>query len=207
MAEMKKNGCYLVTGEDREKLKNHMWKPNAKGKIALTPDIIAKSAQVIADGAGISIPEGTDILLVEGMEPILGDKFHDEKISPVLTVYKAKDFKDAYRILVELTNLVGRGHSCGIHTYKHEYIEFLGEHMKSSRITVRQSMSAGNGGHPFNRMPSTATLGCGTWGGNSTTENVHWRHFINVTWVNEPVAPWTFTDEDMWGDFWKKYGK
>lgn len=107
MAEMKKNGCYLVTGEDREKLKNHMWKPNAKGKIALNPDIIAKSAQVIADGAGISIPEGTDILLVEGMEPILGDKFHDEKISPVLTVYKAKDFKDAYRILVELTNLVG----------------------------------------------------------------------------------------------------
>ena len=109
MAEMKKNGCYLVTGEDREKLKNHMWKPNAKGKIALNPDIIAKSAQVIADGAGISIPEGTDILLVEGMEPILGDKFHDEKISPVLTVYKAKDFKDAYRILVELTNLVVRG--------------------------------------------------------------------------------------------------
>ena len=141
------------------------------------------------------------------MEPIPDDKFHDEKISPVLTVYKAKDFKDAYRILVELTNLVGRGHSCGIHTYKREYIEYLGEHMKSSRITVRQSMSAGNGGHPFNRMPSTATLGCGTWGGNSTTENVHWRHFINVTWVNEPVAPWAFTDEEMWGDFWKKYGK
>lgn len=115
------------------------------------------------------------------MEPILGDKFHDEKISPVLTVYKAKDFKDAYRILVELTNLVGRGHSCGIHTYKHEYIEFLGEHMKSSRITVRQSMSAGNGGHPFNRMPSTATLGCGTWGrqqhhGKRPLAPLHQRH-------------------------------
>ena len=79
--------------------------------------------------------------------------------------------------------------------------------MKTSRVTVRQPMSAGNGGHPFNRMPSTATLGCGTGGGNITTENVHWRHFINVTWVNEPVAPWTFTDEDMWGDFWNKYGK
>lgn len=78
-----------------------------QGQDRAQPDIIAKSAQVIADGAGISIPEGTDILLVEGMEPILGDKFHDEKISPVLTVYKAKDFKDAYRILVELTNLVG----------------------------------------------------------------------------------------------------
>lgn len=207
MTEMQRNGCYLVTGEDREKLKNYMWQANAKGKVTLNPNIIAKSAKVIAAGAGISIPEGTDILLVEGQEPILGDKFHDEKISPVLAVYKAKDFKDAYRILVELTNLVGRGHSCGIHTSKQEYIEYLGNHMQSARITVRQPMSAGNGGHPMNRMPSTATLGCGTWGGNSTTENVHWRHFLNITWVNEPVAPWTFSDEDMWGDFWKKYGK
>ena len=90
MAEMKKNGCYLVTGEDREKLKNHMWKPNAKGKIALNPDIIAKSAQVIADGAGISIPEGTDILLVEGMEHPRRQVPRREDL-PVLTVYKAKD--------------------------------------------------------------------------------------------------------------------
>lgn len=207
MAEMLKHHCYLVRGEDREKLQQHMWKANAKGKIALNPAIIAKSAQVIADGAGISIPAGTEILLVEGSEPVLFDKFHDEKISPVLTVYKAKDFMDAYRILVELTNLVGRGHSCGIHTFKPEYIDFLGNNMRSSRITVRQSMSAGNGGHPFNRMPSTATLGCGTWGGNSTTENVHWRHFLNITWVNEPREPWTFTDTEMWGEFWNKYGK
>lgn len=207
MEEMVSNGCYLVTGEDREKLKNYMWQVNAKGKLALNQDIIAKSAAVIADGAGISIPDGTDILLVEGTEPIAEDKFHDEKISPVLTIYKAVDFQHAYRILVELTSLVGRGHSCGIHTYNQEYISWLGMNMKSSRVTVRQSMSAGNGGHPFNRMPSTATLGCGTWGGNITTENVHWRHFINVTWVNEPVAPWGFTDEEMWGEYWKKYGK
>ena len=201
------NHCHLVQGEDREKLKDHMWKVNAKGKLALNQDVIAHSAQAIADGAGISIPAGTDILLVEGTEPIIEDKFHDEKISPVLTLYRAKDFQDAYRILCELTSRVGRGHSCGIHTYKREYIEYLGNHMKTSRVTVRQPMSAGNGGHPMNRMPSTATLGCGTWGGNITTENVHWRQFINVTWVNEPVEPWSFSDEEMWGDFWKKYGK
>lgn len=207
MAEMKKNGCWLVEGEDREKLKNYMWQVNAKGKLALNQDVIAKSARVIAEAAGISIPDGTEILLVEGTQPIREDKFHDEKISPVLTVYKARDFMDAYRILTELTSLVGRGHSCGIHTFKREYIEYLGEHMKSSRVTVRQAMSAGNGGHPFNRMPSTATLGCGTWGGNVTTENVHWKHFMNVTWVNEPVEPWSFSDEEMWGEFWKKHGK
>ena len=207
MKEMLDGKSCLVTGDDREALKNHMWKVNAKGKLALNQDIIAKSAAAIAEGAGISIPEGTELILVEGVEPIKSDKFYDEKISPVLTVYKAKDFEHAYRILVELTTLVGRGHSCGIHTYKREYIEFLGANMKSSRITVRQPMSAGNGGHAINRMPSTATLGCGTWGGNITTENVHWRHFINVTWVNEPVEPKNFTDEDRWGDFWQKYGK
>ena len=78
VAELKKNHCHLVAGEDREKLKNHMWKLNARGKYALNPDIIAKSAAHIARGAGIAIPEGTDILLVEGTEPILDDRFHDE---------------------------------------------------------------------------------------------------------------------------------
>lgn len=204
---LEKNGCFLVQGEDREKLRDYMWKINKKGRLALNPDVIAKSARTIAMGAGISVPEGTDILLVEGREPILEDKFHDEKISPVLTIYRARDFQDAYRILVELTDAVGPGHSCGIHTGNRDYIDFLGQNMKSSRVTVNQPMSAGNGGHPYNRMPSTATLGCGTWGGNITTENVHWRHFINVTWVNEPVSPWDFSDEEMWGDFWNKYGK
>ena len=207
MRKMRDEHCHVVTGEDREKLMNHMWKPNAKGKLALNQDVIARSARSIAEGAGIELPEGTEIIIAEGREPILEDKFHDEKISPVLTVYKARDFMDAYRILAELTDHVGRGHSCGIHTRKREYIEYLGNHMKTSRVTVRQPMSAGNGGHPYNRMPSTATLGCGTWGGNITTENVHWRQFINVTWVNEPVEPWSFTDEEMWGEFWKKYGK
>ncbi len=207
MKEMQANDCFLVTGEDREKLKNTMWQVNAKGKLALNQDIIAKSVQHIAKLAGITVPDTAKIILVEGTQPIYEDKFYDEKISPVLTVYKAKDFQDAYRILVELTDKVGRGHSCGIHTFKKEYIEFLGNNMKTSRVTVRQPMSAGNGGHPANRMPSTATLGCGTWGGNSTTENVHWKHFINITWVNEPVDAWTFSDEDMWGEFWKKNGK
>lgn len=126
MEEMLAHGCHLVGGANRETLRNHMWKVNAKGKLALNPGVIAKSAQVIADGAGISIPDGTDILLVEGREPIAQDKFHDEKISPVLTIYKAADFQDAYRILTELTSRVGRGHSCGIHTWRRDYIDYLG---------------------------------------------------------------------------------
>ncbi|MBD5608142.1 MAG: aldehyde dehydrogenase family protein [Desulfovibrio sp.] len=205
--ELVKNKSYIVRGEDRDKLEKHMWKVNAKGKLALNPDIIAKSAAVIAEGAGINIPEGTEMLIVEGREPIKEDKFHDEKISPVLTVYKTKDFDDSYRLLTELTDIVGPGHSCGIHTKNRDYINFLGENMKSSRVTVNQPMSAGNGGHAYNRMPSTATLGCGTWGGNITTENIWMKHFLNITWVNEPVEPWSYTDEEIWGDFWQRHGK
>lgn len=207
LEELVKNKSYVVRGEDRDKLEKHMWKVNAKGKLALNPDIIAKSAADIAEGAGISIPEGTEMLIVEGREPIKEDKFHDEKISPVLTVYKTKDFDDSYRLLTELTDIVGPGHSCGIHTKNRDYINFLGENMKSSRVTVNQPMSAGNGGHAYNRMPSTATLGCGTWGGNITTENIWMKHFLNITWVNEPVEPWSYTDEEIWGDFWQRHGK
>ncbi len=207
MKEMLNNKCYIVEGEDREKLKNTIWQENDKGKLALNQGIIAKSANYIAEQAGINIPANTDIMLIEGILPVLSDKFFDEKICPVLTVYKAKDFNHAYEILSELTSKVGRGHSCGIHTFKQEYIEYLGNNMKTSRVTVRQPMAAGNGGHPANRMPSTATLGCGTWGKNATTENIHWKHFINITWVNVPVAPWVFSDEDMWQSYWDKYGK
>jgi sulfoacetaldehyde dehydrogenase len=56
-------------------------------------------------------------------------------------------------------------------------------------------------------MPSTTSLGCGTWAGNSTTENIHWKHFINVTWVSEPFDPVRPGDDDVWGAFWEKFGR
>jgi sulfoacetaldehyde dehydrogenase len=204
IAAFRKLRTHICTPDDAEKLKAHMWKMNAKGKLALNENVIAKSALVIAQGAGIAVPADTTMILVEGGAPAL-DQFAEEKISPVLAMYRAKDFAEAARTLRILTSRVGPGHSCGIHSFKREYIDYLGETMPTSRVTVRQPMAAANGGHPYNRMPSTATLGCGTWGGNVTTENIHYKHFLNITWVNEPVEPWSFTDASMWGDFWKKY--
>lgn len=196
---------HICTPAQAAALKSHMWQPGAKGGTSLNPDVIAKSAQVIAQGAGITVAPATAMILVESQEHPQFDQFAEEKISPVLAAYKAKNMDEAVEFLRILTSRVGPGHSCGIHTFKREYIDRLGNDMHTSRVTVRQPMAAANGGHPFNRMPSTATLGCGTWGGNITTENIHFKHFINITWVNEPVAPWSFTDEDMWGAFWKKY--
>jgi len=203
----KKIHTHVCTPEEAKKLRDYMWVPNKKGALGLNPDVIAKSALIIAENAGLSIPPDTTMIIVESQDPPVVDIWADEKISPVLVVYKAKDMDAAIQTLKILTSRVGPGHSCGIHTFKREYIERLGLEMHTSRITVRQPMAAANGGHPFNRMPSTATLGCGTWGGNITTENIHFKHFMNVTWVNEPVEPWSFSDEQMWGDFWKKYKK
>lgn len=198
---------YLVTGEERQKLEEWMWRPNKKGKIGLNPEIIARSAYKIATDAGLSVPEDTRILLVEGTMPLESDHFADEKLSPVLTIYRYNEFEEGVEILTRLTDNAGRGHSCGIHTYKREYIETLGERMHTSRIMVRQAQAPANGGNFFNGMPSTVTLGCGTWGGNITTENIYWKHFINVTWVSEPFEPKRPSDEEIWGEFWKKYEK
>lgn len=198
---------YLVTGDEREKLEAWMWRPTKTGAIALNPKIIAHSAPAIADGAGFTVSEDTRILLVEGSMPLEEDRFADEKLSPVLTLYRYSTFPEAVELLTRLTENAGTGHSCGIHSFKKDYIDELGRKMRTSRIMVRQAQAPANGGNFFNRMPSTVTLGCGTWGGNITTENIYWKHFINVTWVSEPVTPERPTDEDVWGEFWKRYDK
>ena len=207
LAAFRELRTHICTPKEAEKLKEHMWRRNQKGKLSLNDAVIAKSPLVIAEGAGLAVAPDTTMILVEGSDTPALDQFAEEKISPVLVMYRAGDFADATRILRILTSRVGPGHSCGIHTFNRDYIEYLGENMPTSRVTVRQPMAAANGGHPCNRMPSTATLGCGTWGGNVTTENVYYKHFLNITWLNEPVAPWSFSDEGMWGDFWKKYPK
>ncbi|MGI6226040.1 MAG: aldehyde dehydrogenase family protein [Peptococcales bacterium] len=207
LEELIKHNGYLLNREEKKKLGAWMWRLNKNGHIGLNPQVVARSAIKIARDAGFEIPDNTRILLVEGEMPVVSDNFAGEKISPVLTIWKCSDFAEGFKILTELTDLAGTGHSCGIHTFNQEYIKVLAEKMKTSRIMVRQPQAQGNGGNFFNGMPGTNTLGCGTWGGNITTENIHYRHFINVTWVSEPITPHKPTDEEMWGEFWVKFGK
>lgn len=197
--------CYFVKGDERTKLENHMWKINRKGYKGLNPGIVAQSAVKIAEDAGLTVPETTRVLLVEGAEDIESDFYSNEKLSPVLTVFKYDTFKNGYTKLVRLTDNNGTGHSCGIHTNKAEYVTHLGMNMKSSRIVVNQPQAAANGGAFFNGMPSTVSLGCGTWGGNVTTENISFKHFLNVTWVSELLEVNRPTDEDIFGNYFRKF--
>ena len=203
LAALIAEGGYLVSGAERQQLKDTMWKLNKKGALVINGEIVARSAKKIAELAGITVPENTVMLLVEGEMPLEDDLFAEEKLSPVLTLWRYGAFGEGVEILKRLTDNSGRGHSCGIHTFNRDYIDYLGEHMQTSRVIVRQPQAAANGGAFFNGMPSTVTLGCGTWGNNITTENITYKHFINVTWVSEPIAPHRPTDEEVFGAYLK----
>ncbi len=205
VSELVSLGSYLVKGDERDQLGQYMWPLNMKGYRSINPKIVAQSAKKIALDAGLNIPENTKVLLVEGSENIEEDFFSQEKLSPVLTIFKYTNFKEGYQILERLTDNYGTGHSCGIHTFNQEYISYLGMNMKSSRIMVNQPQAAANGGAFFNGMPSTVSLGCGTWGGNITTENINYKHFLNVTWLSEYLEPSKPTDDEIFGQYLKKH--
>jgi len=205
--ELRAQGSYICSSEERDVLEKVMWVPNKKGVVALNGAIVAASAPKIASMAGIEVPESTRALVVECADVHTDSRWRGEKISPVLTVWRYTNFDEALDIIKTLTNYAGKGHSSGIHTFNANYIEQLAFSQKTSRIMVRQPMAPGNGGNFYNGMPSTVSLGCGTWGGNSTSENIHWKHFINVTWVSEPFPPKRPKDEEVWGSFWKEFGK
>jgi len=207
IAALVKLGAYVVSDTERAALKNLMWKEDKAGHMVINPKIVCQSAVKIAAEIGITLADNIKMILVPGESGIEKDLFAREKLSPVLTVYRFDAFDEAVSILIRLTDNYGTGHSSGIHTFKKEYIERLGVTMRSSRILVRQPQAQGNGGAFFNGMPSTVTLGCGTWGGNITTENIHYKHFINVTWLSEPVERKRPTDDEMWGGFFEKYGR
>jgi len=204
---LKKEKAYLCKGSERETLQNWMWKAGKNGAVGLNPAIIAKSAFQIALDAGLKVPEETRVLLVEGTMPLENDPFAKEKLSPVLTLWRYKEFSEGYEILKRLTDNCGTGHSCGIFTSNREYVDFLGRKMKTSRIMVNQPQAPANGGNFFNGMPSTVTLGCGTWGGNITTENIYYKHFLNITWISDLLPVNKPEDETFFAEFWQKYGK
>ncbi len=138
----------------------------------LSGKIVAKSVKVIAGEAGIQVPDGTTFLMVLGEHIGAEDMFSAEKLSPVLTIWKYTDFSKAVQMVIDITAFSGYGHSCGIHSTNDAHILELATKAKVSRMMVNQPQSYGNSGDWVNGMAFTMTLGCGTWGGNITTENV-----------------------------------
>lgn len=191
-------GGYLCSAEEKSKLRKAMW-PEAR---RLNPAIVAQPARTLADLAGLTVPESTTFLMVPGYEPLADDPFASEKLSPVVTLWEYDQFAEAVDYVERLTRVCGYGHSCGIHSLNEDHIMELATKCHVSRMMVNQSQCYANSGNYDNGMPFSMTLGCGTWGGNITSDNIAWKHFLNTTWVSRPIPAVVPDEARIFGRWW-----
>ncbi len=128
--------------------------------------------------------------------------FSSEKLTTLLAVYKYQGFDQALAMMRAVYEVGGKGHSCGIYSFDPDHIHRLAMAAPVSRIMVRQPQSKANAGAFNNGMPMTSSLGCGTWGGNIISENVHLKHYLNTTWVSVPIKEDKPSDEELFGAFY-----
>ena len=187
-------GGYLLNSVEKAKLQEAMWQNGI-----LNREIVAQTAIRIAEIADINIPKDRTFLIVNEKGTGKSYPFSGEKLSVVLAVFQYDQFDEAINIVNKIHAYMGAGHSCGIHSFNEDHIMRLSLSTKTSRVMIRQPQNFGNAGDWCNGMPWTTTLGCGTWGGNITNENITWKHFINTTWVSYPLEPVIPTDEELFG--------
>lgn len=193
--ELEAVGGYLLNEEEKASLQANMWKNGV-----LNNDIVAQSVEKIAEVGQINLPEGKKFLMVEESNVGPDYPFSGEKLSQVVTLFKFNAFSEAIDRVNEITEYQGKGHSCGIHSTDDKRIEEYALKTYTSRVMVRQPQCLANSGAWTNGMPMTLSLGCGTWGGNISSENITWKHLLNTTWVSYPTPANQPTDEELFGD-------
>jgi sulfoacetaldehyde dehydrogenase len=200
LAEFRKVGGHLLDADEKEKLKKTIW-PEWPANHIINRDIVASPVSNIAKLAGLDVPEGTSMLLVEEDKTGEASPFSGEKMSLVLTVYKSSSIDEAIRITNENHAYSGSGHSCGIFSATPENVEKLALETYTTRVVVNQPQAATNGGSWVSGMPFTHSLGCGTWGGNGISENIALKHYLNNTWVIREIPSFQPTDEELFAGF------
>ena len=203
VAALQAEGGYLCSTKERERLREYYW-PDGK---SLNRDVVAKPVKHLAKQAKIEIPEGTRFLMVMGGKPGPEDRFSGEKVSLVLTLWKWTDFSemiDRIKIMLEFSGL---GHSVSIHSNREDRQDELALKLNVGRVNCNMPHAMANSGSWFNGQPCTDSLGGGTWAGNNTSENIIWKHFLNYTWFSVPIPEFIPTDDDIFGDYFKKWGR
>ena len=200
LTELKKVGAYLATPEEKIKIRKALW-PNWPDNLALNRDIVGSQVENIAKIAGITVPEGTSMILVEEEETGAVTPFAGEKMSLIAAVYKCKDVDDAIRIINANQAYSGSGHSCGVFAKNSALIEEVALRTYTTRVVVNQPQSYTNTGNWVSGMPFTSSLGCGTWGGNIVSENIILKHYLNNTWVIREIPNRNPTDEELFAGF------
>ncbi|QQD19109.1 aldehyde dehydrogenase family protein [Spongiibacter nanhainus] len=179
LENLQAQGGYICNEEEKAKLQAIIWED---GHIASR--IVAQPAEKLAEMAGIDLPEGKSFFIVPETGAGPDHPFSGEKMSVVMAFYTAKDIDDAIAITNAIQAYQGQGHSCGIYSYKDDNILKFANATKTSRVMVNQPQAPSNSGNLWNGMRQTFSLGCGSWGGNATNNNITWQDLINVTWVS-----------------------
>jgi len=202
LAALERQGGALLTPTEKTTLQTAMF---AGGH--LSPAITAQSVKKICAVAGLARPDlkNAKCLLVEEADAGKDYPFSGEKLSPVLTVYRAQDFEQAFAILRSIYAYMGNGHSCGIYSEDDAHIRRLGLEMTVCRVIVKQAHAFATGGSFDNGLPFSLSMGCGTWGGNSFSENLHYKHFLNITRIVRTIPPREPSVDDIFGAYLAKH--
>ena len=201
---LQEEGGVLLDHKETQELKDNLW---IQGK--LNPHLIAKSASEIATVVGFQRPEMRQAKMLMVVATGTGSEhpFSGEKLSPVLTLYRAENFKSACQRIIELYEFQGKGHSVGLHSKDETRPVEMGLNLPACRVIVNQPHCLATGGSFGNGMPFSLSMGCGTWGRNSISDNLNYRHFLNIVRVVHPVTPVEPSEEEIFGDFWEKHGR
>lgn len=204
-AELARAGGFILPQAEEDSVVKVLWPDGAH----LGRDVIATDADVLLERLGLTAraPEGTRFVAVEtdGIGP--GHPLSSEKLSRVLALYRARDYADATAIVGRIMAHQGAGHSVGIHTADTARPVALGQDLPTCRVIVNQAHTFATGGSFTNALPFSLSMGCGTWGGNSIDENLHWRHFVQYARVVRPIPGEEPSVEDIFGDYWKETGQ
>lgn len=203
MAALERAGGWRCDATERANVNNTLW---VGGKLNRT--IIAKDAPVLAEAMKLrDEAKNAKFFMVEDQN--IGGKHSlaDEKLSLILTVYRAKDFEDAKRIVAAILDVTGKGHSTGIHTKNMDHAHELAEATEVVRVLVNQAHTFGNGGGFNNALPFTLSMAGGTWAGNTMSDNLNYKNFINVTHLVTTIPEDKPSEEELFGPYWARYGK
>ncbi|GEN26008.1 hypothetical protein HCU01_39570 [Halomonas cupida] len=187
-------GAYIATMGDKQKLQAVMWEGGHVSR-----KVVARPAGEIAALAGIELPADSRFIVVKETDTGPGFPFSGEKLSLVLTCYKYESFEEAVALVNRITDYSGSGHSCGIHSNDGVRILKLGLETRTSRVIVRQPHGIANSGSWSNGLAKTFSLGCGSWGGNSVSENVTQKHYYNTTRIAEPIERKVPDEAEIYG--------
>ena len=179
LAALIAEGGHLAAPGDYDKIAGVLWKDGA-----LNAKAVVLEPQVLCEMAGVSIPDDRTFIIMPETGTGPDHPYSGEKLSVIMAFYRVKNIDEAVELTNKIQEYQGMGHSCGIYSYNDENIMKLASQTKTSRVMVNQAQSPSNSGNLHNGMRQTFSLGCGTWGGSITDENLYWRHLINVTWVS-----------------------